>query len=268
MKPPVSSSSDANACAQDQCKATDGQCSFTGEPISTCVKAADGGDASQTQLNGQADTSCVGGAVQVDVAEPRQNEPISTCVKAADGGDASQTQLNGQADTSFVGGAMQVDVAEPLQNEPISTDSQNGAEQLSTNETHVNGRLDIGSNDDVEEAGTREPQQGNEVDDNPEHATGEIPWDDDEDLDKQLEEAYSGGIIVDTKDDDNCPPEDWETEITTPFYIGNNEEEELPKKAYLFGKKVFCPSDLHPATTRRQCPEFKVVEGQFDDADT
>ncbi|XP_072146166.1 ras-related protein Rab-26-like isoform X2 [Dermacentor andersoni] len=79
-------------------------------------------------------------------------------------------------------------------------------------------------------------------------------------LDKQLEAAYSGGTTVDTKDDDNFAAEDWETEITTPFYI-------VPKKPYLFGKKVFVPSDLHAATTRRRCPQFKVVEGQFDDAD-
>nr|XP_054923691.1 uncharacterized protein LOC126525504 [Dermacentor andersoni]XP_054923692.1 uncharacterized protein LOC126525504 [Dermacentor andersoni]XP_054923693.1 uncharacterized protein LOC126525504 [Dermacentor andersoni] len=217
MKPPVSSSSHANACAQNQCKAPDNQCSFTGKPVSACVKAVVRGDACQNQLNGQADTSCVGGAIQVSVAESLQNGKISTC-------------------------------------------SQNGAERLSTNETHVNGRLDVGSKDDAEEADTTEAQQGSKVDVNSECATGGLPFDDDEDLDKQLEAAYSGGTTVDTKDDDNFAAEDWETEITTPFYI-------VPKKPYLFGKKVFVPSDLHAATTRRGCPQFKVVEGQFDDAD-
>lgn len=184
-------------------------------------------------------------------------EPIGTCAKPA---VTCEPQRNGQANTACEGGAMQVDVTEPLQNGQVGASSQNGVERLSTSEIDVNGRLGIGSADHTVAVGTREDRQGDEVDVDSEYAAGELPCDQDEDLDEQLEAAYSAGKTVDSKDDDNAPAEDWETEIVPPAFI-------VPEKAYLYGKKVFVPSDLHAPTARRRCPQFNVVQGQFDDAD-
>ncbi|KAL1482946.1 hypothetical protein MTO96_013356 [Rhipicephalus appendiculatus] len=73
MKPPVSSSRCANE--QEVCKAPANQRSFAGEPNGTCAKPA---ATCQTQWNGQANTACEGGAMQVDDSEPRQNGQAGT----------------------------------------------------------------------------------------------------------------------------------------------------------------------------------------------
>lgn len=216
MKPPVSASSCANGGAPDECKAAANQCSFAGVPDSICAAPAVGGGTCKILLNGQANATHIGGTVQVDATEPRQNGPVNTS-------------------------------------------SQNGIEKLGLNETQVNDRLT--QRDDAAAPNTGEAHQEDEVDLESENATGELSSDEDEDLDEQLEAAYCAGTTVDSKDDDNAPAEDWETEIVPPAFI-------VPEKAYLYGKDVFLPSELHAPTTRRRCPQFHVVEGQFDDADT
>uniref|UniRef100_V5I409 Uncharacterized protein n=1 Tax=Ixodes ricinus TaxID=34613 RepID=V5I409_IXORI len=40
------------------------------------------------------------------------------------------------------------------------------------------------------------------------------------------------------------------------------------KRAYLYGKDVFVPSDIHAVSYRRRTPWYQPVEGQFDDADS
>uniref|UniRef100_A0A131YP82 Uncharacterized protein n=1 Tax=Rhipicephalus appendiculatus TaxID=34631 RepID=A0A131YP82_RHIAP len=185
-------------------------------------------------------------------------EPNGTCAKPA---ATCQTQWNGQANTASEGGTMQVDDSEPRQNGQAGTSPQNGIERLSINEVDVSSRMDTGSADNAAAVGTGKDQQGDEADVDSEYADGELPCDEDEDLDEQLEAAYCAGKTVDSADDDNAPAEDWETEIVAPAFI-------VPEKAYLYGKKVFVPSDFHAPSARRRCPHFNVVQGQFDDADT
>uniref|UniRef100_L7LV37 Uncharacterized protein n=1 Tax=Rhipicephalus pulchellus TaxID=72859 RepID=L7LV37_RHIPC len=185
-------------------------------------------------------------------------EPIGTCAKPA---VPCQTQWNRQANTACEGGALQVDNLELRQNGQVGTSPGNGAERLNTNEVDVSGRLSTSPADDAAAVGTGEDQQGDEADVNSEYADEELAYDEDEDLDDQLEAAYCAGRTVDSNDDDNSPAEDWETEIVPPTFI-------VPEKAYLYGKKVFVPSDFHAPTTRRRSPQFNVVQGQFDDADT
>lgn len=182
----------------------------------------------------------------------------SICAAPAVGGGTCKILLNGQANATHEGCPGQVDATEPRQNGPVNTSSQNGVEQLGSNETHVNDRLS--PRDDAAAPNTGEAHQGDEADLESENGTGELSSDEDEDLDEQLEAAYCAGTTVDSKDD-GAPAEDWETEIVPPAFI-------VPEKAYLYGKDVFLPSELHAPTTRRRCPQFHVVEGQFDDADT
>ncbi|KAG0419069.1 hypothetical protein HPB47_004393 [Ixodes persulcatus] len=81
------------------------------------------------------------------------------------------------------------------------------------------------------------------------------------DSDEEVEEAWQAAGVVEDNKPDEGPAEDWESEITEPHFVVN-------KRAYLYGKDVFVPSDIHAVSYRRRTPWYQPVEGQFDDADS
>ncbi|XP_037286581.2 uncharacterized protein LOC119179576 [Rhipicephalus microplus] len=237
MKPLVSSSPLAN---EQEGQAPVIQCGVTSTPVDTCTKSA---VTCATLWNGQANTACEDSAMQVDNSELMQNGQVGTCPE------------NGVERL----GANEVDVSSGQGTGP-TVSPENGVERLNANEPDVTSVQGTRPADNAVAVGTGEDRQRDKEHVDSEYADGGLPCDEDEDLDEQLEAAYGAGVTVDSVED-NPSPEDWETEIVPPFFI-------VPHKAYLYGKKVFVPSDLHAPTVRRRPPQFQAVHGQFDDCDT